>query len=41
MSIYFGDLHNHCNMSYGFGTIENALIEAKQHLDFCSVTGRK
>ncbi len=39
MSIYFGDLHNHCNISYGFGDIENALSEAKQHLDFCSVTG--
>ena len=39
MKIYFGDLHNHCNISYGFGDLENALKEAKQHLDFCAVTG--
>lgn len=39
MNIYFGDLHNHCNISYGFGSLENALHEAGNHLDFCAVTG--
>ncbi len=39
MNIYFGDLHNHCNISYGFGSLENALNEASNHLDFCTVTG--
>ncbi len=39
MNIYFGDLHNHCNISYGFGSLENALNEASRHLDFCTVTG--
>ena len=39
MNIYFGDLHNHCNISYGFGSLENALNEASKHLDFCTVTG--
>ncbi len=39
MNIYFGDLHNHCNISYGFGDIGNALQTAMEHLDFCAVTG--
>ncbi|MDD7738825.1 MAG: DUF3604 domain-containing protein [Fusicatenibacter sp.] len=39
MNIYWGDLHNHCGISYGFGSLENALAAAKEHLDFCSVTG--
>jgi len=39
MNIYFGDLHNHCNISYGFGDLENALHEARTHIDFCAVTG--
>ena len=39
MNIYFGDIHNHCNISYGFGNLENALLEAREHLDFCAVTG--
>jgi len=34
MNIYFGDLHNHCSISYGFGSLENALNEASKHLDF-------
>ncbi len=36
---YFGDLHNHCNMSYAHGDLEDALRNAQQRLDFCSVTG--
>lgn len=39
MEIYFGDIHNHCNISYGFGSLANALKEARNQLDFCSVTG--
>lgn len=37
--LYWGDLHSHCDISYGFGTPEMALACAKQQLDFCSITG--
>jgi len=37
--LYWGDIHNHCGISYGQGSLENALAAARQHLDFCSVTG--
>lgn len=37
--VYWGDLHNHCAITYGFGSLENALKTARSHLDFCSVTG--
>ena len=36
---YFGDLHNHCGISYGHGSLTDALNNAAQRLDFCSVTG--
>lgn len=36
---YFGDLHNHCNMSYAHGDLEDAIANAKQRLDFVSITG--
>ena len=36
---YWGDLHSHCSISYGQGTVEQALLRARQQLDFCSVTG--
>jgi len=39
MTIYFGDIHNHCGITYGYGGLENALKMAKEQLDFCSVTG--
>jgi Protein of unknown function (DUF3604) len=39
MNLYFGDLHNHCGISYGHGTLEAALARAREQLDFCSVTG--
>lgn len=35
----WGDLHNHCAVSYGKGTPERALANARQQLDFCSITG--
>jgi hypothetical protein len=37
--LYWGDVHNHCGISYGQGSLENALAAARLHLDFCSVTG--
>lgn len=36
---YWGDLHCHCGISYGHGTLEYALTTAREHLDFCSITG--
>ncbi len=39
MQLYWGDLHNHCGISYGFGSLENALKQAESHLDFCCITG--
>lgn len=37
--LYWGDLHSHCSVSYGEGTVEQALLRAKAQLDFCSITG--
>ena len=34
-NLYWGDLHNHCAVSYGSGTATRALANAKEHLDFC------
>lgn len=34
-----GDLHNHCNVSYGHGALEDAIAFASEQLDFFSVTG--
>lgn len=39
MKLYWGDIHAHCGISYGEGTLESALAAAAGHLDFCSVTG--
>lgn len=39
MPIYWGDLHNHCGISYGYGSLANALAAARGQLDFCAVTG--
>lgn len=39
MKVYWGDIHNHCNISYGFGSLENALKRAASQLDFAAVTG--
>ncbi len=35
----FGDLHNHCGLSYGHGSLKDALRNAREQLDFCSITG--
>lgn len=39
MNLYWGDLHNHCGISYGYGGLANALAAARGQLDFCAVTG--
>ncbi len=39
MKLYWGDLHSHCAISYGHGTVAQALARARQQLDFCSITG--
>ena len=38
-ALYWGDLHSHCSISYGEGTAQQALLRARQQLDFCSITG--
>jgi hypothetical protein len=38
-NLYWGDLHSHCSVSYGGGTVEQALARARGQLDFCSITG--
>lgn len=38
LNIYFGDLHNHCNLTYGHGDMRDAFEAAKVQLDFVSVT---
>ncbi len=35
----FGDLHNHCAISYGHGELNDALANAALRLDFVSITG--
>jgi hypothetical protein len=37
--LYWGDLHNHCSISYGHGTVDQALARAREQLDFCTITG--
>lgn len=39
MKTYFGDLHDHCGITYGFGSLENAINRAKSQLDFSAFTG--
>ena len=35
---YYGDIHNHCAVGYGHGSIEEAFQNARLQLDFASVT---
>ena len=37
--LLWGDLHNHCGITYGFGSLQNALKIARSQLDFCCITG--
>lgn len=39
MASFAGDLHNHCAISYGHGSIEDAYRNAQLQLDFATVTG--
>ncbi|MCD8031721.1 MAG: Tat pathway signal sequence [Bacteroides sp.] len=38
LNMYWGDLHNHCNLTYGHGDMRSAFEAARQQLDFVSVT---
>lgn len=38
-NVYYGDMHNHCGISYGHGSLEDALSNAREQLDFVSITG--
>ena len=38
LKVFWGDIHNHCNVTYGHGDLLDALAAAKEQLDFCSVT---
>jgi hypothetical protein len=38
LNLYYGDLHNHCGLSYGHGSLTDALTNARMQLDFASVT---
>lgn len=37
--LYWGDLHSHCAVSYGYGSLERAYKLAREHLDFAAVVG--
>ena len=37
--LYWGDLHNHCEVGYGVGSLERAIDNARGHLDFFAFTG--
>lgn len=37
--LYWGDLHSHCSISYGEGSVAQTLARARGQLDFCSITG--
>ncbi len=37
--VYWGDLHTHCAISYGYGSLERAFRLGREHLDFCAVVG--
>lgn len=36
--MFIGDLHNHCNVTYGHGDLADAIAAAEQQLDFASIT---
>ena len=35
----YGDIHNHCNISYAHGSLDDAIKNAALRLDFVSITG--
>lgn len=38
LKLYWGDIHNHCNLTYGHGDMRDAFEAAREQLDFVSVT---
>lgn len=38
LNAYFGDIHNHCAVGYGHGSLEDAFRNARMQLDFAAVT---
>ena len=38
LKLYWGDIHNHCNLTYGHGDMKDAFEAAREQLDFVSVT---
>ena len=36
---FYGDLHTHCQISYAHGGLPDAIRNAQERLDFCSITG--
>jgi hypothetical protein len=38
LKLYWGDIHNHCNLTYGHGDMRDAFEAARQQLDFVSIT---
>ena len=38
LKVFWGDVHNHCNVTYGHGDLSDALAAAAEQLDFVSVT---
>jgi len=38
LNAYFGDIHNHCAVGYGHGSLDNAFRNARMQLDFAAVT---
>ncbi|MDE5661326.1 MAG: Tat pathway signal sequence, partial [Muribaculaceae bacterium] len=37
-NMFIGDIHNHCNVTYGHGDLADAIAAAEQQLDFASIT---
>ena len=38
LNLYIGDIHNHCAIGYGHGSIEDSFRNARMQLDFACVT---
>ena len=38
LKMFWGDLHNHCNLTYGHGDMRSAFEAAREQLDFVSIT---
>lgn len=38
LNVYYGDLHNHCNIGYAHGSLEDSFQNARLQLDFACVT---